>query len=65
MPFFVDVDFPLQQYNPTLSSDGPACLLPLVASQLHINAWTHITHYLMHIFACLSYLHPKTNQLHN
>jgi hypothetical protein len=62
IPFLVDVDFPLQQYNPTLSSDGPACLLPLVASQLHINA---LAHYLMHIFECLSYLHPKPNQLDN
>jgi hypothetical protein len=62
MPFSVDVDFPLQQYNPTLSSDGHACLLPLVASHFHISAWTL---YLMHKFSSLSYLHRKPKQLHN
>ena len=40
MPFSVDVSFPLQQYNPTLSADGHACLLPLVASHFHFNTWT-------------------------
>jgi len=56
MPFSVDVDFPLQQYNPTLSSDGHACLLPLVASHFHISTCTW-TLYFMHKFSSLSYLY--------
>ena len=61
-PLFCWCGFSTTTVQSPLSSDGHACLLPLVASHFHIRAWTL---YLMHKFSSLSYLHRKPKRLHN